>query len=887
MSKLIPWYKVVSPREDIRDNRPLDASEFAVHLDHVRNGKAPEDYKNAGKFFARTFITANLRSLAVDVLKRLNGITTATSAVFNMSTQFGGGKTHALTLLYHLANEGLAAKKFNGVQSLLQDAGLLNVPASLCAVFVGTEFDSITGRGSGADGDPKRKTPWGEIAWQIAGQDGFEKVAQHDDKILAPAGDVLDKIFPQDKPALILMDEIMNFISRSDEKHSKQFYNFLQNLSEFARSRSNIVLAVSVPASEIEMHEKDQANFERIKKLLNRLGKAVIMSVESETSEIIRRRLFEWDGDLLKKNIKDTAKSYAEWIGQHKNQLPGWFPIDEAAQQFEATYPFHPTVISVFERKWQAIQRFQRTRGILRLLALWVADAYQKGFKSNQQDLLISLGTAPVENSLFRTALFEQLGESNLDIAVTTDIAGRPDSHSKRLDSEAVADIKKKKLHQKIATSIFFESNGGQIKEVATEPEIRLDIAEPDLDIGNIETALDAIVSASYYLVADNKKYRFSLTPNLNKLLADRKASVTAKSIDERIITEIKKCFMPYPNTKTIFWPNRSRDIADEAILTFVILSPEMNHENVGETEIRRRLEKWTLEHGDGMRRFKNAPVWVVPESDNQLRDNTRNLLAWEAIQNEIAADLRLDDVQIRQLDASLKKAKRDLTEAIWRTYRNIYYLEKDNILHWEDMGLVTSSSSDSLLQRYITTLRSKDVVVDSISPSTLIRHWAPAFTEWSTKDVKDAFFASPLLPRLLKLDAVLKTLQDGVVNGKFAYVGKTENGKYEPFLYKERVDDIEISTDMFIIRHETAEEYLKKLNAQETILPTIPSDADVQQPNPASPQPETPTKSTPLFDQDLVHKLSWSGTIPYQKWQKFYTTVLTRLNAGNNNIEI
>src|SRR5208282_1417362 len=149
------WYKVVTPREDLREGKPLDAAEFAVHLDQVRDGRAPSDYQNPGQFFERTYLTQTLTTLAAEVIRRLSGEKTETSAVFNMATQFGGGKTHALTLLYHLAKGGPTADKWVGVPSLLEKAGIASVPEAATAVFVGTEFDSLTGRG-GSDGTPLR-----------------------------------------------------------------------------------------------------------------------------------------------------------------------------------------------------------------------------------------------------------------------------------------------------------------------------------------------------------------------------------------------------------------------------------------------------------------------------------------------------------------------------------------------------------------------------------------------------------------------------------------------------------------------------------------------------------------------------------------------------------
>ena len=189
MSRLKPWYKVVTPREDLREGKPLDASEFAVHLDQVRDGRANEDYQNPVRFFERTFLTKSLLQMASEVVRRLSGEKTETSAVFNMATQFGGGKTHALTLLYHLASNGPKASKWPGVSRILDQGGVREMSKSATAVFVGTEFDSIHGRG-GDDGTPHRKTPWGEIAFQLSGEEGFNVVAQHEKEQIAPSRNI-------------------------------------------------------------------------------------------------------------------------------------------------------------------------------------------------------------------------------------------------------------------------------------------------------------------------------------------------------------------------------------------------------------------------------------------------------------------------------------------------------------------------------------------------------------------------------------------------------------------------------------------------------------------------------------------------------------------------
>ena len=369
---------------------------------------------------------------------------------------------------------------------------------------------------------------------------------------MAPGGDVIRAFLPKDRPVLILMDELMNFVSRSRKTGmAGQLYSFLHNLSEEARGRDNMVLAVSIPASELEMSADDQSDYERFKNLLDRVGKAVIMSAESETSEIIRRRLFEWDENavasdgrvLLNRDATTTCNEFGDWVKDHRQQVPEQFPFDAAREAFAATYPFHPTVSSVFERKWQALPRFQQTRGVLRLLALWVSHAFQDGFKGDHRDALIGLGTAPLDDPQFRAAMFEQLGEHRLEAAVTTDICGKKDSHAVRLDNEAVEAIQKSRLHRKVATTIFFESNGGMSRAEATAPEIRLAVADPDLDIGHVETVLEALTDACYYLTVERNRYHFSFKENLNKRYADRRANIKDGSISDRVRAEIETVF--------------------------------------------------------------------------------------------------------------------------------------------------------------------------------------------------------------------------------------------------------------------------------------------------------------------------------------------------------
>ena len=873
---LKPWYKVVTPREDLREGRPLDASEFAVHLDQVRDGSAPAVYQQPADFFERTYLTKNLMGLAAEVIRRLSGIKVETSAVFNMTTQFGGGKTHSLALLYHLAQGGPQAAGWKGVGALLHLANVTEIPQVTTAVFVGTEFDSITGRG-GADGTPARKTPWGEIAWQLGGEEGFRVVAEHDAALTAPGGDVVERILPTNQPVLILLDELMNYVSRNRKSGlGGQLYSFLQNLSEVARSRDNVALAVSIPASELEMTAEDHSDHERYKKLLDRLGKAVIMSVEAEASEIIRRRLFEWHG--LPADASKTVGEYGEWMVAHRHQLPSWFPVDNAREALAASYPFHPSVLSVFERKWQSLPRFQQTRGILRLLALWVSHAYVQGYKGAHEDPLITLGTAPLDDATFRAAVFEQLGEQRLEGAVTTDIVGREHAHALRLDREATAQVKKARLHRKVAAGIFFESNGGQQQGVATLAEVRLAVAEPGLDIGNVEQSLDTLADTCYFLSAEKNRYRFSFQPNLNKLLADRRASVPTNAIRDRVRTEIQKVFAVGRGVDRVYFPERTNQVSDRAALTLVVLAPE----NDGREKTTASLvELIAREHGSSSRTYKSALIWCAAEDGTQLAEEARKALAWEDIDAE-SETLRIDESQQQQLKENLQRAKRDLKEAVWRSYKSVFLLDEKNDLRKIDLGLVHSSAADSLVSLILGRLEQEDLVVGGVSPNFLVRNWPPALPEWSTRAVRDAFYASPKFPRLRDPATVKQTISRGVEAGILAYVVRKPSGNYEPFVFRQFLNeaDVEIADDVLLIRKDDAEAYIARQApggsehpADAPLSGTEPGDGTSSEET-GSTTTDTPEGGAP---GEVVSGFRWVGEITPQKWMNFYTKILAR----------
>jgi hypothetical protein len=882
MASLKPWHQVAVPREDLREGVPLDAAEFAIHLDQVIDGRAPRDYRDPERFFARTYFTKAYRELTVEVLRRLAGEVVGTSPGINLVTQFGGGKTHFLTLLYHLFKAGDRAKRWPEVGGLLKEAGLSAIPQARVAVFIGNRFDFVVG--AGGEGEPRRRTPWGDLAWQLGGPALYATVERHDQEGIVPGGEILQRWFGE-APVLILMDEVLNFIRRARDaggdyaRLGSQMYSFLEVLSREAAGTSRAVLVVALPMSEYEMTREDEAEFQRLNKALDRLSKPALLSEGTEIAEIVRRRLFEEVGDP--EEIRRTARAYAEWLRNHRQQIPEWFPVDQAEALFTATYPFHPTVLSVFERKWQSLPRFQRTRGILRLLALWVSRVYQRAFREGSREPLITLGSAPLADRDFRAAVFEQLGEERLEAAILSDIAGE-EAHAVRLDAEAVESLRKARLHQKVAATVFFESSGGQLRNEATLPEIRLAVGEPGLDIGNIETALEDLVRSCYYLHPRGTAYWISYRPNLNKILADRRATLSGpeaeETIRERVRQVIRETFRPGPPLERRYFPESPADIPDVPSLTLVVMAPEHGWENSLREGTRRLIMDMIQTYRGRGRTYKSGLLFIVAEGGTLLFDEAKTLLALESLEDPAELERhKVDDRQIQELKEELKEKKRrierNLKEGVWRAYRRVLLLGEENELREVDLGLLHPSAAESLVGLIISRLKQEGLLEETISPDFLVRHWPPAMEEWSTKTVRDTFFASPRFPRLLNPEALKGAIARGVREGKFGYASRSY-GEYRGVAIEDptfKEEDVELSEEVVLLPREKALG-LKKQPAH-PIGPETPqpsSDRIAKEDQSLGPHPGA--KPSP----PVRLRLSWKGPLPPQKWTQFYIKVLT-----------
>ena len=408
-----PWYKIATPRQEVREGRSFNPDEFAIALEQVVAGTAPDDYRKPDLFFARTWFTRALREHAGMVLRRLSGRTDNAAPVLALITQFGGGKTHTLTTLYHLANNGEVAATYSGIPDLLREAGIASVPKARVAVFVGNAWDPREGR----------ETPWIDIARQLAGDRGVEALGVAA-KTTPPGTDAIARVFQAaEAPVLLLFDEVLNFLNRH-RASADSFYAFIQNLTVAMTGITHGACVISLPRSQVEMTEWDQQWQDRISKVVRRVAQDLIANDEAEISEVVRRRLFQ---DLGSEKIrKNVARAFGDWCFERRAQLPPeWTAVDSAAteakareflqRRFESCYPFHPATLSVFQRKWQSLPQYQQTRGTLAMLAQWISLAAKDAFTKARTEPLITLGSAPLAEPGFRSVVLGQLGEFEAD----------------------------------------------------------------------------------------------------------------------------------------------------------------------------------------------------------------------------------------------------------------------------------------------------------------------------------------------------------------------------------------------------------------------------------------------------------------------------------------
>jgi hypothetical protein len=756
-----PWYKVVEPREEVREGRSFNPDEFAIALEQVVAGTAPDDYKKPANFFARTCFTKALSEHMAMVLRRLNGETVNAAPVLTLITQFGGGKTHTLTALYHaVQNRGLITAQLR--DDLLKAAEITELPKSRVAVFVGNAWDPRE----------TRENPWIDVARQLAGDEGVAPLGSAA-KTTPPGTEAIGTMIERaGGSVLILFDEVLNLLNRH-RNLADSFYAFIQNLTVAITGARGSACVISLPRSQVEMTDSDQQWQDRIIKVVKRVAKDLLVNDESEISEVLRRRLLE---DLGRESVRKTvALAYANWCFENRAQFNSDVTaVDSSATEqkareylrgrFEACYPFHPATLTVFERKWRTVSQFQQTRGALAMFAQWVSVAFAADHKRARPEPLITLGSAPLQNRAFRSVVLGQLGEVRLDGAFNSDIAGEQNKAA-ALDADTKGALKD--IHRRVGAAILFESSGGQSDKIAHLPELRFALGGPNVDTTTVDNAAVALESRAFYIrKAGTDGYRFGLKPKLEKVVNDRRASLdegdVKKAVDRIVDAQFRAAATLHVQRP---FPRDSADIEDLPQLNLVVVDPDEAWEGNG--ALRSKLAEWTRMRGSSPRLYPASIIWCIRKTGREMRDRVEELLAWQRVQKEVSdgtLGAEFEQSELKDVRAKASTAESEAREEVWASYRYIAFAHPraaDGLAEI-DLGAGHSSGSKSLCDRVLGALKANTLLNDSPGAGYIDRRWPQAFKEsaaWPLRSLRQAFLDGSM-ERLIAPDEYLRIPQ-------------------------------------------------------------------------------------------------------------------------------
>jgi hypothetical protein len=880
-----PWYKNTVPRAEVREGRSFNPDEFAIALEQVAANKGPDDYRDPAKFFSRTCFTRALREHMGMVLRRLAGRTENSAPVMTLVTQFGGGKTHTLTALYHLAKHRSAVKSDPGVAQLLLDAGLSGVPSAKVAVFVGNAWDPSAGH----------ETPWIDVARQLAGDKGAAVLGTSAKEIPPGTSAIAQLVEAAGGSVLILCDEVLNYINRYRGSDADKFHAFIQNLTVAMTGTERSAAVISLPRSQVEMSDYDLQWQEKINKVVRRVAKDLIANDEAEISEVVRKRLFEDIGS--EKIRKSVAKAYADWCFERRNQLPPeWTAVDTATTdakareflrvRFEACYPFHPATLSVFHRKWQALRQFQQTRGALAMFAQWISYVYKDSHTKARNEALITLGSAPLDWASFRAALLGQLGEARLQGAIDADIAGQ-NNHAQALDADTTGQLRD--IHRRVATAILFESSGGQTDKSAHLPELRFALGEPGIETTSIDTAANQMESRGFFIRRKGTDgYQFGFKPTLKKVVNDRRASLDEDEVLAETRRIVENEFVKGNVLPVIAFPEDGAAVQDTTRLSLVVLSPTQEWTEDG--SLRQTILDWTRNRGSSPRLYPSSLIWCIRKPGRELRNKVELLLAWRNVDRDFIDGTlpgEFDKADREEIKARLRDAEEAAQDEVWAGYRYmaLYDAKSETGITVIDLGAGHANAGETLTGRVITTLKSRALLNESPGAGYLERRWAEPFKKsgaWPISVLRQAFL-NGTLERLLEPDSYLKAKLPGfVMNGDFGYASGAKGDGYSRVWFRELLPQEEISfdSDVYLLLAKRAQELKAGVQAVE-VVPETPGDFVGGAEGGAGPLFEPP-KTGPVAVAVRERTLTIRGEIPTEVWNRLGRTLIPKLKTGN-----
>lgn len=779
-------FETCRPRADVLAGTITEA-DFAADLAQIITGDGNAEYLDPSRFFANTYPTRGLKNLLENVCQRLSGSGDEVASIFRLDTSYGGGKTHGLIALCH------AARGMKGVADVSEfvDPAILPQSHVRVAAFDGENADPANGR--------KMKegllayTPWGEIAFALAGDDGYTRVRNSDESRIAPGAETLRELFGQE-PVLILLDELSVYLRkvRNIEDARFQLTAFLTSLFKAVESVPNAALVYTLAIGKDgratdAYNEENQFiadNMAEAESVSARKATLLNPTEEDETVQVLRRRLFETIDETKAPDIVDAYRDC--WMAS-RDALHDDAVRAETAETFRASYPLHPEVLETLTGKTATLGNFQRVRGMLRLLARTISHLWkvQPGDATAIHLHHINPGYQPV-----RQEVVTRLEQSAYIPAITNDIAAGP------VEKKALAEDLDATNHSGmppytvyVARTVFMHTLAfnDPLKGISQE-QLRYSVVGPKLDISFIEEARKRFISESAYL--DDRPgapMRFLAEANLLQIVRREEQHVDAGEARAELNETIRDVF-DNKTFETLHFPGGPFDVPDEvgdgrpklAVLAYDGLTIGASVDDV--PELIERIYSRKGSEGSALRTLRNNLVFVVAEDarkEDMRRMAVRRLALRELKKPERLVDLaEHQQARVREMES---KSEQELAIAIQHCYRHVFYPSRNRIGAGNaDLGhtaLDIHSASERpgagqlQIVRALRDLNKLRLSEDQPDSPVYVRDRTPLKKgQLTTLALREEFRRDPALPMLIGEDLFIRGIRRGIEQGEYVY---------------------------------------------------------------------------------------------------------------------
>jgi predicted AAA+ superfamily ATPase len=669
---LKPWTEIALPHPDVLANRFKEA-EFAADLFAVDSGHATEDYGTPENFFRITFLTEGLKRVLVSGLQRLAG--SGGDPVIGLQTAFGGGKTHTMLAVYHLARAG-DLNLLEGIPALAEQAGVKGWKRPKLAAFVGsskgTDVSLILKDG------PRVHTLWGYLAWRLAREAGLKIVAEAEAARTNPGSELILEVLKLAGPSVILLDELVAFARQLPDDRFEAFLSFIQSLTEAAKMAPGALVIGSLPESKSEAGgPKGEAALERLEKVFGRVQSPWIAAHGNETYEIIRRRLFQTLDAEGEKAREEAIKAFHDFYKKNAAEFPPEAKEARYLELLRLSYPIHPELFDRLSKDWAALPLFQRTRGVLRFMANVVGVLWH----NQSRDPLITPACIPLAHGRVRASVLYPLSPPYGPI-VDREVDG-DGSLPAQIEATPTRRISQARAATRAARAVFLCSaplvDLGQPNAGLSLPGVRLACAEPGDQLAIFSEALHELAGRSAFLYEEAGRFWFSTHPTLNREADNRAKAFPDHEVDAAIVDLLREDAKARGGFHRVHAaPDDPIAIDEAASLSLVVLGPTMAHagKGVAKSAATDAVSETLMRCRASQRGYRNTLIFVAADEGAlaNAREVMRKALAWRSIVDDERLAQQLTQAQVKDAGEKAKSHENAALKAVRSAWSHILY---------------------------------------------------------------------------------------------------------------------------------------------------------------------------------------------------------------------